>query len=207
MTDFAAETAALLNRHGETLLDTAARSIEYGLEHGRRMPVNGGDFDPELRNNGACFVTLKKEGRLRGCIGSAQARRPLYEDVAANSFACAFSDHRFPKLVSDELDRLELSISVLSSSAAITFRDETELLDQLRPGTDGLIIEDNNRRALFLPSVWESLADPADFLGHLKLKAGMERDYFSNNFKAWRFIAIEIKAEPQSIWKLNRTED
>ncbi|MEE8393678.1 MAG: AMMECR1 domain-containing protein, partial [Rhodospirillales bacterium] len=80
-----------------------------------------------------------------------------------------------------------------------------DLLGQLRPGEDGLIIEDAGKRALFLPSVWEGLPKPENFLTHLKLKAGMARDHFSDGFKAWRFIAAEIKADTGSIW--NRGKD
>ena len=191
---FEAATRALLARFGPTLLHVAAASIESGLAGGKPLAVSPGDHAPELRAKGACFVTLKRLKRLRGCIGSSAARRPLVIDAAENAFAAAFRDRRFPQLEKNELVGLELSMSVLSPQVPMAFGDEADLLGQLRPKTDGLIIEDGGRRALFLPSVWESLPEAATFLKHLKNKAGMAADHWSNNFRAWRFVAEEIYA-------------
>jgi MEMO1 family protein len=190
--DFEAKTRTLLNQHGQTLLKLAAGTIKHTLATGKPMAVNSADFPEALSAPGACFVTLKRGGQLRGCIGSAQAHRALLTDVAENAVSSAFRDHRFSKLTAVELDGLELSISVLSPSSPMTIADEDDLLHQLRPGTDGLIIEDGRMRALFLPSVWEQLPQPDQFLGHLKAKAGMKPDHWSPRFKAWRFIAAEI---------------
>jgi len=188
--DFLAATEAMLRRHGGTLLDLARRSIFNGLDHGK--PLDGDGFDGELKKPGAAFVTLKRSGRLRGCIGSSEAYRPLANDVAENAFRAAFKDPRFPPLAADELDGLGLSISVLSPQAPMTFAGEADFLAALRPGADGLVIEDNRRRALFLPSVWEQLPDARKFVEHLKVKAGLSKDHWSPGFKAWRFAAAEI---------------
>jgi AmmeMemoRadiSam system protein B/AmmeMemoRadiSam system protein A len=192
--DFGARTRALLDCHGPALLRLGAASIEHGLAHGRPLPVEAQEHAPELREPGACFVTLKKEGRLRGCIGSLQAHRPLVVDVADNGFRAAFRDPRFPGLAADERAGLDLSLSVLSPSSPMTFAGEDDLLAQLRPGTDGLIIADSGRRALFLPSVWEQIREPAAFLKHLKLKAGLAADHWSKGFQAFRFVTQEIAA-------------
>ena len=201
---FAENTRRLLARHGPTLLHLAAASIENGLAGGRPLKVNPAEHPEDLRAKGACFVTLNRGGRLRGCIGTSKARRPLVQDVAENAYSAAFADSRFAKLKRDEVKGLELSISVLGPPAPMAFSDQADLLGQLRPGADGLIIEDGSKRALFLPSVWESLPQKKQFLGHLKIKAGMAAEHFSPSFKAWRFIAVEIKAkdldDPQSIW-------
>jgi len=190
--DFEAKTRALLQKHGDILLKLAADSIKHGLATGKPLPVNVDDFPEAVAAPGACFVTLKRGGQLRGCIGSVQAHRPLAPDVAVNAFSSAFRDHRFSPLTDDELDGLELSISVLSPHSPMSISGEQDLLDQLRPGVDGLIIEDGGMRALFLPAVWRQLPQPGQFLGHLKAKAGMAPDHFSPGFKAWRFIAAEI---------------
>lgn len=192
--DFAAQTRALLARHGPALLHVAAASIEHGLAHGRPLAVDPKEHAPELGKPGACFVTLKKDGRLRGCIGSSQAHRPLVVDVADNGFRAAFRDPRFKGLTSDERQGLHLSISVLSPASAITFKNEKDLLAQLRPGVDGLIIADGDRRALFLPSVWEQIKEPATFLAHLKVKAGLAADHWSEAFQAARFVTQEVAA-------------
>ena len=201
---FDSETRALLNTHGETLLRLAAASIEHGLARGKPLSVDLADCPQTLRDNGACFVTLKRNGQLRGCVGSPRAYRPLIEDVADNGFAAAFRDSRFPKLKPDEKPELSLSISVLSPPAPMTFADEADLLQQIRPAVDGLIIEANGRRALFLPQVWETLPQPQAFLAQLKLKAGLSRDHWSTDFKAWRFtsesVASEMLAPPEALW-------
>ncbi len=196
---FAAGTQALLDNHGAALLRLAAASIKHGLAHKRALPIKADDYPETLRRRGACFVTLKRGGRLRGCIGSPEARRALVEDVAQNAFSAAFGDPRFDNLKFDELDDLDLSISVLSVQTPINFTGEDDLLSQLRPGVDGLVIEDKGKRALFLPSVWEQLAQPKKFIGHLKAKAGLTANHWSDGFKAWRFIAREVKAD-SSIW-------
>ncbi|MBL4691363.1 MAG: AmmeMemoRadiSam system protein B, partial [Rhodospirillales bacterium] len=152
--DFGAATKALLERHGDEILGLAVSSVRHGLKHGAPMPVNGADHAAELNDTGASFVTLKRDGKLRGCIGTAQAHRPLILDVAENAFRAAFKDPRFPALTFGEMDGIDLSVSVLSPQTPMTFSDEADFLDQLNPGNDGLIIEDKGHRALFLPSVW-----------------------------------------------------
>ena len=205
---FGADTRLLLKNHGPALLHLTAASIEHGLEYGRALPVKDADHAPELRRNGACFVTLKRHGKLRGCIGSSAEQRPLIEDVAANGYAAAFKDPRFPDLSREELGGLAVSVSVLSPSHPMTFADEDDLLGQLRPGTDGLTIMDGKHRALFLPSVWDSLPSREQFLSHLKAKAKLSQDHWSDDFKAWRFVAEEISSatlgDTVSIWSLNR---
>lgn len=205
---FGQRTRDLLRDHGQALLHLAAASIENGLANARPLAVALEAQPLPLRNFGACFVTLKTEGRLRGCIGSPAARRPLATDVAENAFAAAFKDPRFPALSDQELPQLKLSISVLSAQSAMTFADERDLLAQLRPGIDGLVIADGGRRALFLPSVWEQLPDPRAFLTHLKQKAGMAADHWSDRFVARRFVAEERSADdlpdPAAIWRRGR---
>jgi len=155
------------------LLSLARRSIEHGLQHGCALTVGAADYSETLRARRACFVTLHSEGKLRGCIGSLEARRPLIEDVAANAFAAAFRDPRFSPLARHELAAVHIDISVLSPPQPLQFESEQDLIDQLRPGIDGLILEAGTHRATFLPSVWEQLPEPRQFLEHLKLKAGL----------------------------------
>lgn len=178
---------ALLERHGATLLHVAAASIEHGLRFGRALPVTATEYAAELREQRACFVTLYLDDRLRGCVGSADAYRPLVEDVAGNGFAAAFRDDRFPRLDEAERAGLQLSVSVLSPAWPLRFVDEPDLLRQLRPGADGVILEAGGRRAVFLPQVWEHLREPHEFIGQLKVKAGLARDYWSDGLQARRF--------------------
>lgn len=140
----------------------------------------------EIRNS---FVTLTKNGGLRGCIGSHHARYPLPSDVARNAFSSAFHDPRFPAITADELTAVIIEIAVLSPQEAIPVNSEAELLSELRPHVDGLTIEDGEHRATFLPKVWENLQDQHKFLAALKSKAGMRPDYWSPNVKAYRYHA------------------
>ena len=137
----------------------------------------------------ANLITLKKDCRLRGCIGTVTAHRPLVNDVVANAYAAAFRDHRFAPLQGDELTGTTLSISLLGVPAAMAFDGEADLTAQLRPGIDGLIIRDGEQRAVFLPQVWDELSEPGIFLAHLKRKADMVPDHWSQDFRAWRFTS------------------
>lgn len=194
MNDFATRTRALLDAHGAVLLSLVKRSIEHTWATGKVWDVDLSTLPAELTAHGACFVTLNRNGRLRGCIGSPEAWRPLAEDVALNANRSAFHDPRFGPLRPEERDGLEVHLSVLSPAEPFDFTDEADLLATLVPGTDGLIIADGGNRALFLPSVWSQLPSPEQFLAHLKAKAGMPPDHWSATFTAWRFIAAEAGA-------------
>jgi len=179
------------------LLHLAREAIAYGLAHGRARPlvVDPEDYPQHLRAERACFVTLQIDGELRGCIGSLEAHRPLVVDVAHNARAAAFSDPRFPPLSPAEFQRLDLHISVLHPAEPMHFSSEEDLVEQLRPGIDGIILEEGFRRGTFLPSVWEQLPRPRDFLHHLKLKAGLPADYWSPGLQAWRYTTESFGAE------------
>jgi len=131
-----------------------------------------------LQEKGACFVTLKKDGELRGCIGSLEARRPLLQDVHANAIHAALHDPRFPLLSLAELEDIRIEVSLLSPSTRMAFTSESDALNQLRPGHDGVIFECGSHKSTFLPQVWEQLPDPAMFMAHLKLKAGLPADFW-----------------------------
>lgn len=169
------------------LLAVARDSIRHGLEEGRPVDVPVADFPDILREPGASFVTLQRNGRLRGCIGSLEPRRPLVQDVAENAFAAAFRDPRFMPLQPQELDDLHVHISVLGAPEPLRFESEEDLLQQLRPGEDGLILQDGVRKGTFLPSVWEELPEPHQFLAHLKRKAGLPPDHWSDSLRVWRY--------------------
>lgn len=171
----------------QILLDLARQSIAHGLQTGRPLTVNLAQCPAELRQPRATFVTLEQAGLLRGCVGVLEPIRALAEDVAENAFAAAFRDRRFQPLSPDELSELELHISVLSPNTEIRFNSEAELIAKLRPGTDGLILEAGSKRGTFLPSVWDSLPNPQDFLQHLKQKAGLPADYWSTTLRVYRY--------------------
>ena len=173
------------------LLQLARQSVEQGLAGDRQSPTTE-DYSIMLRDPGASFVTLKLDNRLRGCIGSLEARQPLLIDVFENAYAAAFRDTRFPRLQKTELDQLDFHISVLTTPQPMHFESERDLLAQLRPQVDGLIIEEGYRRGTFLPAVWESLPQPEQFLAQLKLKAGLPAGYWSEQIRISRYTCESI---------------
>jgi len=178
---------SLTKEQQQTLLELARNSIQQGLKTGRPLSVNLADLPPKLTENRATFVTLEKNHQLRGCIGMLEAVRSLAEDIAENAFAAAFKDPRFPPLQTDEFDQLEIHLSILSTPEILSFSSQQDLLSQLKPGIDGLILQEGYRRGTFLPSVWEQLPAPSQFLKHLKQKAGFSPDYWSDNLQVLRY--------------------
>jgi len=174
------------------LWQCAKKSIAHGLQTGQPYKVSVHDYPPSLQVWRASFVTLQKHGQLRGCIGMLEAMRPLIEDVAENAFAAAFRDPRFPAVTADEFPQLDIHLSLLSAPEPMHFASEADLLQQLRPGIDGLILQGGARRGTFLPSVWESLPAPRDFLRHLKRKAGLPMDYWSETLRVERYTTESI---------------
>jgi AmmeMemoRadiSam system protein A len=176
---------------GAALLEIAHGAISHRLGLAGESPLT--DAAPWLTRPGASFVTLMLEGRLRGCIGSLAATRRLGEDVAQNALGAALRDPRFAPLAADEWRRCGLEVSVLSPAKPLRFGDEAEMLAQLRPGEDGVILEHEGRRATFLPQVWEGLPDKRQFLEELKRKAGIPGDTRLARCRLWRYRVVKWK--------------
>lgn len=176
---------------GDVLLAHARAAIEAALG---AAPAAAPDAD-FLRAPGATFVTLKTDGELRGCIGSVSARRPVGEDVRENAVAAALEDPRFPPLRRSELPALRVEVSRLSPSTPLEFTDEDDLCARLHPGVDGLTLELGDRRATFLPQVWEQVHDPRDFVRRLKMKMGLPGAYWSPAMRASRYTVEKFSEE------------
>lgn len=183
---------SLTNEEKNTLLQVAKHSIEQGLETGQPLSVELLNYPVTLQQLRATFVTLEIQNNLRGCIGTLVAYKPLVSDVAYHAHAAAFSDPRFPELQKDEFPHLDIHISILTEPEAIQFDSEEHLIQQLRPNIDGLILSDGFHKGTFLPSVWESLTAPRDFLYHLKRKAGLSANYWSKTLKVERYTCEYI---------------
>ena len=178
-----------LTHAGATLLAIARGAIESNL-HGTAAATG---FAPWLNQRGASFITLMKNGELRGCIGSLEAARALGEDVAANALAAAFRDPRFPEMTSEEWPQCRIEVSLLSTPKPMRFADEADLLEQIREGEDGLIIECDGKRGTFLPQVWEDLPEKKQFLAHLLRKAGLPADTRLTRCKVSRYRVVKWK--------------
>ena len=160
------------------------------------QPSHADESEPWLQQPGASFVTLQLAGKLRGCIGSLEAHRPLLQDVKANATAAALRDPRFAPLTLAELAQTHIEVSVLTPPEPLTFRSEAQALAQLRPGIDGVVLEYGDYRSTFLPQVWEQLPTAAEFMRHLKQKAGLPPDFWDERLKLCRYH-VRKWAEPQ----------
>ncbi len=187
---------------GTLLLPLARNAIRERLAVDRteQIPLDAiaaaGPRPDWLAGPGASFVTLLLDGRLRGCIGTLSPHRPLFDDVAHNAIAAAFHDPRFAPLAGGELDGVVVEVSVLSARVPLPFASEESVLESLRPGIDGLVLEAGSlNRATFLPQVWEELPDPADFLRRLKVKAGLAPDWWSDDARLETYTVESWKGE------------
>jgi AmmeMemoRadiSam system protein A len=171
----------------DVLLRLARDSIRHGLSNHSSLKIELQDYAVELQSQRSCFVTLEKRGELRGCMGHLEAFQPLVHDVAENAFSAAFKDPRFPALSTQELEDIHIEISILSPSCPMQFSNEKDLIQKIRPGKDGLILSDGNKRGTFLPSVWESLPNAREFWLNLKQKAGLPLDHWSESLRVDRY--------------------
>jgi len=146
----------------KTLLELALTTIEHGVERGIFKSV-ASHFPGQLSESGASFVTLRRQGQLRGCIGQLEASMPLAQDVCKHAYAAAFQDPRFSPLQANELADLDIHISVLSPKVPVECESENQLLTQLQPGQDGVVLRAGYRQGTFLPDVWRSLPEPRNF--------------------------------------------
>ncbi len=169
---------------GGALLVRLARAA---MERVLGLPVSFSLTAPWLEQVAAVFVTLTRDGALRGCIGSLTAHRALALDVAENAVAAALRDPRFAPVNAQELPALKVEVSLLTTPVALLFDSEADALAQLRPQQDGLIFEASGRRSTFLPQVWEQLPVPRAFLAALKEKAGLSANYWGADVKLSRY--------------------
>lgn len=160
----------------QTLLHIARQTLELGVLKKPLPPLQLDSLSPALRENGASFVTLTKNGVLRGCIGTLEAYQPLAEDVREHTLDAALRDYRFPPVEPSETSKIKIEISRLTQPQPLTYEDVQDLLQRLRPGIDGVVLRDGFRKATFLPQVWEKLPDPVTFLNHLCEKMGAAPD-------------------------------
>lgn len=184
-----AESAPPDPEKGSTLLKLARSEIASKLGHEVSPPAQAG----WLAEPGASFVTLTRQGELRGCIGTLEAYRPLGLDVRENAVAAAFRDPRFMPLSRAEFDDVRVEVSVLSPHEALAAGSEKDALAVLRPGIDGVVFEYAHYRSTFLPQVWEQLPDPAEFMAQLKRKAGVPMEFWAEGVRLSRYTVSKWK--------------
>jgi len=173
-------TALLSPQALEILFEIARQAIRAGFTGNMHWQGDETQYPAELRQNGATFVTLYTRGQLHGCIGSVLPRLPLCHDVAKNAISAAFRDPRFPPLQEHELDDTAIEISLLTPLQPLVYSNIDDLLRQIRPGIDGVMVERGWHRGLLLPQVWEKLPQPREFLAHVALKANADMSIYEH---------------------------
>jgi AmmeMemoRadiSam system protein A len=161
------------------LLGLARKSLQNSAANQHLPEVSSHDLAPKLTEKKACFVTLTKDGSLRGCIGHLSALEPLYQAVIDNARNAGLRDPRFPAVHPDEVDKIKIEISVLTEPQPLQFNSPEDLLAKLNPRKDGVLLQIGGRAATFLPQVWAQIPDKIGFLNHLSQKAGCDAS-------AWR---------------------
>jgi len=160
----------------QTLLSLARRSLTDAVNGKRFVLLEPGELSENLRQEGASFVTLTRNGELRGCIGALEAYTSLAEDVCEHAAAAGLQDYRFPAVRPEELEHIAIEISRLTPPVDLEYENPDDLLAKLRPGIDGVTLREGRRRATFLPQVWQKIPDKVEFLRHLCLKMGVSAD-------------------------------
>jgi len=183
------------DRVKEYLLKLSRSTIISKLE-GKKIPETPADETPaEAAEDVACFVTLTKNGDLRGCIGSMEPQDPLYKDVIRNSLNAAFSDPRFSPLRKNEAEEVRIEISVLSPRQIIEYNDFADLKKKVIPGKHGVYLSYLYNSATFLPQVWEQLYTHEQFFIHLSQKAGLSPDFIFFNHPKIEVYTVEHFSE------------
>jgi uncharacterized protein len=167
------------------LLKLARQALEKGVRGEPLPPLDLQMLPAQLREIGATFVTLTKDGELRGCIGALDACQPLAEDVREHAIAAALHDYRFPHVSPDELAHIIIEVSRLTPPKPLKYSQPDELPKYLHPSVDGVVLKEDFRRATFLPQVWEKIPDPELFLNYLCQKMGAPPDL-------WRRKMLEV---------------
>lgn len=179
---------------GETLLTLARAAITAALGG---PPLPPAQSEPWLDAPGACFVTLTQAGALRGCIGNISPQGSLRDAVIRNAQSSALRDPRFVPLARHELARTQIEISLLSPMESIPADSEAAVLAALRPGVDGLLLTARGHSAVFIPSVWDQLPEPREFLDHLRAKGHFPKDRWLPDTRAERFTAEHWQESPR----------
>ncbi len=184
-----ADANVISKKQGKLLLALARQTIE------EQLGIAGNDDNKEslqqalndkiFQKESGTFVTLKKNGQLRGCIGTISPMDSIASGVKRNAVNAAFNDSRFPTLTKDEFPDIDIEVSILTNPQPLSYTDGNDLLQKLQPIKDGVIIRSGMHSATFLPQVWEQLPQPEDFLSRLCMKAGL----YPN---AWQKEQLEV---------------
>ncbi len=178
----------------QVLLEIVRKSIEKKFNSNIKIDKNELlEKFPFLNQNGATFVTLTLNNQLRGCIGSLQAFRSLFDDLVSNSYAAAFEDPRFYEITFEEFEKVNIEISILTTPVEIIYTDIDDLKSKIKPNVHGVIIQKDGRRSTFLPQVWEQLPTFEEFFSHLCHKGNFEVNCLEHHPQIFVYEVNKIK--------------
>ena len=182
-------------QQGQRLLKLArisiARKLKIETDEKNQDFLKKEFSDTLFQKKRGIFVTLLMDGNLRGCIGNLEPDETVVEGVRKNALNAAFEDPRFPPLEPDELEQVQIEVSILTKPILLEYTDKDDLLSRLTPYEDGLIIEHKSRKATFLPQVWKQVPEPEQFLSHLCRKAGLQAHQWKKGDLSVRIYRVE----------------
>ncbi|HBU06638.1 MAG TPA: AmmeMemoRadiSam system protein A [Candidatus Magasanikbacteria bacterium] len=170
------------------LLALARKSLNHYFTTGDVLFIDESLVDADLTQKRGTFVTLTKNGELRGCIGHIEPAQEIYKDIIENALSAGLEDNRFVPVRQEELSELKIEISILTEPEKLIYNSPEDLLNKLRPLVDGVIIEKGRQGATYLPQVWEGWEGKnvkAEFLSSLCQKAGLPED-------EWRTGSLKV---------------
>ncbi len=183
----------LTEKDKKYLLELSRKSLRHIFKHNKEYYPDENEVTEKLRQKQATFVTLTKDGKLRGCIGKLIAVLPLYKDIIKNTYSAAFSDPRFPQLSEAELKEIKIEISILSKPEKLEYKDYNDLLEKLQKSKPGVILEHGLYNGTFLPQVWEEIPDAKDFISRLTKKAGLNDDIWKERPKIFTYKVVKFR--------------
>lgn len=183
------ELTVVSDAEGEALIALARQSIKAKLGQAvdpRQLDAAHAALkDKQVQAHRGTFVTLTIGGQLRGCIGNLTASDPIPDAIRKNAVSAAFHDYRFTPLTTEELDQVEIEVSILTTPKPLSYTNAQDLISKLRAHVDGVILGKGSAAATFLPQVWDQLPRPENFLSHLCQKAGLPSD-------AWQDMPLDV---------------
>jgi AmmeMemoRadiSam system protein A len=182
----------------QTMMITVREAIRHGIHIGTPIRLDLSEYGAALMENWACFVTLKIDDTLRGCMGSFNTRQSLIENIAHNAHSAAFKDPRFIPIEDEDYAHLNVEIAIINNCEVIKCDSQENLMEQLKPYTDGLILDDGSNSATFLPSVWAQLCTAEEFVTELKTKLGLSAEQWDSSISAQRFSVMTIRSSNAS---------
>jgi len=183
----------------EFLLKLARRALTQAVRKGAPLEIGPEEVPTHLREPKGCFVTLTVAGNLRGCVGHIYPREPLYKGVITNALNAALRDSRFSPVKPGELTKIQIEISVLTVPEPLNYESAADLVGELRPHVDGVVLRLGQQQATYLPQVWEHFPNKGVFLSSLSRKAGLSPD-------AWKQEGITILTYQAEAFKESETE-